>query len=397
MKKIFLLLLLSNMAWAQAKKSGIQFRTSPVAAVFQEARKAGKPVFVEIYSPTCHVCESFIPTLADTRVGKFYNEKFVSTKLDIAQPSTQAFLTKNRLFVPSLPLFLYFDPQQNLIHFAMSNNSTDEVIRHGTNALTPQSRSQAMKSRFQQGERAANFLIDYAMFSRVTKDTVANMAAMNEYAKQQSPATFANQTNWLALQKLVLDYENPMFQYMLGHLDAYRKAYGAEPTQQVAENILMSSLYSGRGAQFPPQKILQIRQDLTKIGIDPKVAANRTLLPEVNAYFRTNQTAKAVERMDNQVNSNQLSVPEYLYISRLFNRSSPDASDAPAVAKWLNKGLSLKPTPKEQADLYFELAEAYRRGGKVTDAQKAAQKSMELAQTSRLDTKRNVQQIGKLK
>jgi hypothetical protein len=184
---------------------------------------------------------------------------------------------------------------------------------------------------------------------------------------------------------------------MLGHLDAYRKAYGAEPTQQVAENILMSSLYSGRGAQFPPQKILQIRQELTKIGIDPKVAANRTLLPEVNAYFRTNQTAKAVERMDNQVNSNQLSVPEYLYIARLFNRSSPDASDAQTVAKWINKGLTLKSTPKEQADLYFELAEAYRRGGKVADAQKAAQKSMELAQTSRLDTRRNVQQMGKLK
>jgi hypothetical protein len=38
---------------------------------------------------------------------------------------------------------------------------------------------------------------------------------MNDYARQQSPAQFANKTNWLALQKLVLDFENPMFQYML--------------------------------------------------------------------------------------------------------------------------------------------------------------------------------------
>lgn len=397
MKKFFLLLLVAHTALGQAKVPGIQFKTSPVATVFQEAKRTGKPVFVEIYSPTCHVCQSFIPTLADVRVGKFYNDKFLSTKLDIAQASTRQFLDRNRLFVPSLPLFLYFDPQQNLIHFAMSSNSTDEVIRHGTNALSPQTRSQTMKSRYQQGERAANFLIDYAMFGRVTKDTVANIAAMNDYARQQSPATFVNQTNWLALQKLVLDYENPMFQYMLGHLDVYRKAYGAEPTQQVAENILMSSLYSSRGAQYPIAKILDVRQGLVKIGIDPKVAANRTLLPEVNAYFRAHQTAKAVERMDNQATSNQLSVPEYLYISRLFNRNSPDATDAPTVVKWVNKGLSLKPAPKEQADLYFELAEAYRRGGKTTDAQKAAQKSMELAQTSRLDTRRNVEQIGKLK
>ncbi|WP_080057775.1 thioredoxin family protein [Spirosoma aerolatum] len=395
MKKILLLLLVANVALAQ--KAGIQFRQIPVAAVFQEARRANKPVFIEIFSPTCHVCQSFIPTLEDARVGKFYNSKFISTKLDINQPTTQQFLTSRHLFVPSLPLFLYFDPQQNMVHFAMSNNSTDEVIRHGTNALDPKTRSQTMQSRFQQGERSANFLIDYAMYARITRDTVANMAAMNEYAHQQSSATYANQTNWAALQKLVLDYENPLFQYMLNHLDTYRKAYGAQETQQVAENILMSSLYSGRGAQFPISKILDVKQGLIKIGIDSKVSANRTLLPEVNAYFRARQTAKAVERMDNQVNSNQLTVPEYLYITRLFNRSSPDASDVPTVVKWVNKGLALKPTPKDQADLYYELAEAYRRGGKTADAQKAAQKSMELAQASHIDTRRNVEQMGKLK
>lgn len=395
MKKILLLLLVAHVALAQ--KAGIQFKTTPIASVFQEARRTGKPVFVEIFSPTCHTCQSFIPTLADGRVGKFYNDKFLSTKLDIAQPATQAFLNSRRLFVPSLPLFLYFDPQQNLVHFAMSNNTTDEVIRHGSNALDTQARSQNMKSRYQQGERSTSFLIDYAMYARVTKDTVANMAAMNEYARQQSPATYTNQTNWLALQKLVLDFENPMFQYMIGHMDAYRKAYGADQAFQVAENILMSSLFSGRGAQFPIAKIIQVKQDLVKIGVDPKSAANRTLLPEVSAYFRARQTAKAADRMDNQVNSNQLTIPEYMYISRLFNRSSPDAVDAPTVVKWINKGLALKPGPKEQADLYFELAEAYRRGGKTADAQKAAQKSMELAQASRLDTRRNVEQMGKLK
>lgn len=395
MKYIILLLLIAQSTLAQ--KGGIQFRQTPVEAVFQDARRTGKPVFVEIYSPTCHVCESFIPTLADSRVGKYYNSKFISTKIDIALPATRAFLDNRRLLVPSLPMFLYFDPQQNLIHFALSNNSTDEVIRHGTDALNPQARTQTMNARYQRGEQSVNFLIDYAMFGRVTKDTVANMAAMNDYVRKVSSNTYTNQTNWLALQKLVLDFENPLFQYMLGHLDAYRKAYGAEPTLRVAENILMSSLFSSRGGQFPITKILQIRQDLTKIGIEPKVAANRTLLPEVNAYFRAHQTAKAVERMDNQVNTNQMTVPEYLYISRLFNRGSPDAVAAPTVVKWVNKGLALKPSSKEQADLYYELAEAYRQGGKGVDAQKAAQKSMELAQAGHLDTRRNVEQIGKLK
>jgi hypothetical protein len=101
--------------------------------------------------------------------------------------------------------------------------------------------------------------------------------------------------------------------------------------------------------------------------------------------------------MDKQVTANAFSVPEFVYITRLFNRASPDDSDVPTVVKWVNKGLTLKPDAKEQADLYYELAEAYRRGGKTADAQKAAQKAMEQAQASRSDTRRNVEQLGKLK
>ena len=65
--------------------------------------------------------------------------------------------------------------------------------------------------------------------------------------------------------------------------------------------------------------------------------------------------------MDNQVNSNKLTVPEYIYIAHLFNRSSPDNKDVPTVTKWINQGLALNPSAKEQADLRAELAAASRR------------------------------------
>lgn len=382
---------------ASCAQKGITFRTTAINDVFKAAKQARKPVFVEIFSPTCHVCQSFMPTLENPRVGAFYNSKFVSTRLDINNKATQAWLESHKLFVPSLPLFLYFDANQTLIHFAMSNNSPDEVIRHGTDALTPNNRSLSMKARYAAGERSPNFLIDYAMFARVTRDTTTNIRVMDDYAKQQPASTYAGNTNWLALQRLVIDVDNPMFQYLMSHPAEY-KQYDREQVKNVAENILMSSLYSARGAQYSPAKILQIKQQLIQIGIDPKVATNRTLLPEVNAYFRLKQTGKAVARMDSHVIANQFTVPEYLYISRLFNRQSSDASDVATVVKWINKALVMSGvTPKDQADLNFELAEAYRRAGKLAEANKAAQKSMELAQAARLDTRRNIEQMARLK
>lgn len=378
---------------------GINFLSGTIEQTLAVARKANKPVFVEIFSPTCHVCQSFMPTLADKKAGKFYNANFVSTRADIMQKGTQAFLTQKKLFVPSLPLFLYFDAQGNLLHSAMSNNAVDEVIRHGTTALDPEVRAVGYKQRFEQGERNTQFLIDYGMFAKVATDTVANIRAMDEYAKLQPADQLGSSMNFLVLQKLVMDMDNPLAVNLIDHLDKY-KSYATDQInpRDVAENILMSSLYSGRGAQYPANKVLQVRDGLVKIGIAEQVANNRTLLPEVNAYFRAKQTAKATARMNEHIAKFSFTVPEYLYVSRLFNRNSPDATDALTVMTWIQDALALKKaTPPEQADLYFELAEASRRVGKVDEARKAAQKSMELAQANKIDTRRNIEQMGKLK
>ncbi|WP_460639194.1 DUF255 domain-containing protein [Larkinella harenae] len=397
MKTLSALIMLVWLSVGSAAGQGVQFRTGSINTVFAAAKTARKPVFIEVYSATCHVCQSFVPTFANKNVGKFYNSRFINTKVDIGSKETVAFLDKHHLFVPSLPLFLYFDAQGKLIHMAMSNNSTEEVIRHGTVALNPSARSSAMEKRYDEGERSPNFLIDYGMYARVTRDTATNIKAMNQYVAQQPANSYTNQTNWLVLQKLILDVDNPLFQYMIGHLDPYVKQYGAESVKTVAENILMSSLYSSRGNQYPATKIIAIRNQLQQIGIDGRVANNRTLLPEVNAYFRAGQNNKAASRMDEHIAQSQFSSPEYLYVIRLFNRKSQDAADAPTVARWANKAISQAKSSAEQADLYFELAEVYRRGGKTNDGLKAAQKSLELAKTAKMDTKRNMLQINQLK
>lgn len=380
-------------AWAQ---KGITFQQAPINVVLKTAQKVQKPVFVEIYSPDCHVCQSFMPILADSRVGKSYNSKFVSTKLDIGQPATQNWLKAKKLYVPSLPLFLYLDPSGDIIHFAMSQSNADEVIRHGNNAVTASARSSTWKQRFAAGDKSPNFLIDLAMYSRVICDTATNLAAMEAYAAQQPANTHANQNNWLVLQKLVIDMNNPLAKSLVSNIGVYKQQYG-KPAVDVAENILMSSLYSSRGLRYSPAQIQQVYNGLVQIGIDPKTASSRTLLPEVNAYFKLGQGARAAERMNNHINTHSLSVPEYVYVARLFNRASPDAADVTYLTRWIGKALALKTTTAEQADLYYEQADAYRRAGKTADAKQAAQRSLDLARAGQIDTKRNTDQINKLK
>ncbi|MBO0951287.1 thioredoxin family protein [Fibrella sp. HMF5405] len=377
-------------------QKGIAFQQAPLSTVFKTAQKAGKLVFVEVYSPDCHVCQSFMPTLADSRVGKSYNAKFISTKADVNLPATRDWLKSKKFYVPSLPLFLFFTPNGELVHFAMSQNSADELIRHANNAVAPSTRSQTWKQRFAAGEKSPNFLIDLAMYSRVISDTVTNMAVMEEYASQQPANTHITNTNWLVTQKLVIDMDNPLARSLINNFAAYKKQYG-QAAFDVAENILMSSLYSSRGGRYPPAQIKQVYDGLVRIGVDPKMASSRTLLPEVNAYFRLKQGSMAAERMNTHITTHSLSVPEYIYVARLFNRNSPDSADVPSLIKWIGKALAMKPSPGEQADLYFEQADAYRRAKRTAEARQSASKSLEIAQASRIDTKRNTEQINKLK
>lgn len=379
------------------KLGGVAFLKDPIDNVFAKAKAAGKPVFIEVYSPDCHVCQSFMPTMANKKVGEVYNQAFVSTKLDLMQRSTQEWLEKKKLYVPSLPLFLYFDADGNLLHIAMTNNSVDEVNARAMAALNPQVRSQQFPQRYAAGDRDINFLIEYGLITKIVRDTVANSNVMKDYAKLQPDTEYNNGTNWLVLQKVIMDYTNPIAQYLINNQDAY-KQYGETMAKEVAENLLLSALYSPQASRFVPEKVIAIKEQLVKIGIDSKIAIARTLMPEVTAYINHKQMPQAINRMDKHVTDFPLTAPEYLYVVRFFNSRSIDLSDVPFVVKWAEKGLALnKLEAVERADLYYEIAEAYRRSKQLDDARKAAQSSLLAAQTGKINTKRYADKITELK
>ena len=171
---LFTLALLGTTLLATAQ--GINFRTESPEKVFAEAKAQKMPVFVEIYSPTCHTCESFIPILNHPNVGKFYNANFISTKLDVGLPQTQAWLKQHKLFVPSIPLFLFFEPDGKLMHYALTKNDIQMVNQVAATALSPQKRAANLEKSYRSGNRDLSLLVDVAMWGKITLDTALNVA-----------------------------------------------------------------------------------------------------------------------------------------------------------------------------------------------------------------------------
>ncbi|MFB9296789.1 DUF255 domain-containing protein [Persicitalea jodogahamensis] len=343
-------------------KEGVVFYANNVDKAFEMAKAEGKPLFIEIYSESCHVCQSFIPIFNTDKVSEFYNETFFNYRIEVNSPEFQSFVLGQKIFVPSLPLLLYFDQNRNLTHLATIDANAEQLVEQGKIALDPERRADSMKRRFEAGERDNQFLIDYALFSKVTMDTVANRKAMEIYASQQPESSYSSETNYLAIQKLLMDVENPLGKYFVTHLPVYRQGRDAAEVKNVAENLIMSSLYSSFGNQYSSTKIKQMRDYMINAEIDPQVARNRVLLPLINAYFRENTPQRAVDLVNTHITQVPLKVPDYAYLLKYFNERSPDASYVPSAERWAANALKMAPKgSEEEVNLRMELAAAKRR------------------------------------
>lgn len=358
MKSVFSLIFLITISQSIFSQ-GINFVNSDIKAAFAQARQQNKMVFVEVYSKSCHHCAEMMPVLEEKAVGDFYNPNFVAYKLEISTSDVQNFLNPKKIYAPSLPMFLYFDGNETLLHFAMTNPKAEEVLTQAKAAKNPASRAANYRNRYGAGERSESFLTELAMYGRVTSDTELNIKVMEDYAKKIPVSKYADKNTWLVIKKLVMDIDNPLGKYFIDHYKEFLKKYDPKEVKPVAENLVMSSLYGSRGAKYDAAKIQQIRKQLLQIDVPAASANARTMLPEVNYYFANKQTAKAVARTDDYLKNAKAQLADYQYIIKLFNQKATDKIYASAMDRWVKTALALtKPNSAEATELKQELAKS---------------------------------------
>lgn len=330
--------LILNVSFAQKGTAFLQ--TGNLKTVFDLAKAQNKSVFLEIYAPTCHVCNAFKSTFELPQVGNYYNQNFISYKLDITTPEGATFLNKQGLYILSTPTLLFFNKEVKLMHISIlgeNNNSGQVLIDAGTKALNPVQRTSAYKTSFKNGNRESNFLIEYGLISRVMRDTVANIASMNEYAKKIPKSQYGNNTSFLLLQKVIIDDENDIFKAMMNNLKVFYAKNDKKIVTQTAENIIMYSLYSSRGLKFSISKINTVRTNLAKLGVDKKSIDGRVWREESKAYFREKQPLKAIEVLSKLIDS-KTDKSSYLFLSNWVTSSTSDKKSLETAALWAKKG-----------------------------------------------------------
>ncbi len=400
MKKtlFFGLILLLNF---QSKAQGIYFEAD-INVAFAKAKSLKKMVMVECYHPQCPVCMALEPTLKDKEVGSFYNQSFVSYKLNLSDQNQVKFLTERKLHLPSFPMVLFFDTEKNLIHNAEPQNAVSSLIDLGKKAKAGENTTSNFLKRYDNGEKTIDILIGLGQRSRVTLDTVLNKRAMADLFEIYPKSSLNSEESWLITQKCITDFKNGFAKYWFEHFSEASihaaKSGHADTEKNTLSGIIQASLFSPEVKKFKMEDVSLIQQYMAVVGAGEYVDTN-TWQATIYACENDRTPAVAKKVLEGITKKFESNPQALIYIAKFITDETKtlDYIDDAKIALYNASQIIPEKEYSIKAEYNYEYAKVSLKEKKVLNAQKYADLALKNAQLAKVDIKKYVALISSVK
>lgn len=301
-------------------------------AMFQRAAKEKKPILLEAFLPTCPHCLAYDKTLRNPIIKNYLDKNFLAYQLDLSKRENGLFLRKNNIYIPSTPSFIILSPEGKTWHIEIMGeelNSVQGILKTLQLATDPKLRDAAKLTRYQQGERTPDLLLSTAFYTRSTMDTTQNISIVNDYAKAEAVENYGSELNFLLIQKAMLDSDNPIFNYFIHNLPTYYAKYDSALVKQMAENVLMSSVFASRARNYTPARIQSIKDELALLGIPARQITMRFIVLEVLIDLDHADVTRAIERINLYYEGKPIPEKEKTFWCKQLNRKGDATKPCP--------------------------------------------------------------------
>lgn len=310
--------------------SQINFPGGDLKSAFDQAKNAGKPLFIMIHADGCPHCEHFLKTFSsNSKIGDFYNTAFVNYSLEVNSEDGMAFRRNMKLNVMSTPLLTFWSADSTLLAIypaGDAQNNETSILNFATRALDTQTSWPGQKQAFRSGYRQADFLVNLAYMSRYVSDESLNLEAMRAYGSLPETEN-RKDDGFLVLQKVIIDDEHPLFLHILNNREEYYSKYGAEEVNRALENVIMWSLYSERTEKFSLSKLKFMQAALKSLGIDEMSITGRFFLAETAYYFKNAMPRQAIDMLDNYCKKREkLEQEEITFLKKYYEEHLSDTT-----------------------------------------------------------------------
>lgn len=344
LKFILIFCLITSSIFAQ---KGVNFlKNSNLNTAIELAKKQNKLLFVEVYAPDCHICNSFTGTFAQPQVGAIYNARFINYQLDVRKPENQKILQQLKIIINATPTFLFFEPKSmKLVQaraFGEKENSVVNVNAIAQKAANPTEQAGNFANKFKSGERSVAFLYNYAQFARLTADTATNLKMVNELVRVLPTTQYINQSALNMMQLIMMNNNNTLFEYFVGHLDQYNRITDPAMVKMIYENVFQIVMTSSQVNKLSKADIEKLKSQMAKAGIDKGSIVRRTWMAESIMLFKQKKAMAAIKVIENLINELP-SAPgpkEYQYLCDFVKSKTKDKAALKfAQSNWCKFGL----------------------------------------------------------
>ena len=207
------------------KFSGIKFAHTSFDNAIEKAKKENKMIFIDCYTSWCGPCKMLAKDVFTKKnVGDFFNENFVSLKLDMEKEGKSL---KKFLGVNAYPTLVFMNADKQIVHKVVGGMSDVELLAEATLATAGKGII-LYENKFATGERDSDFLIDYLkMLEKANqKETIAKVAAT--YFNGVKKKDLLSERNWELIDKYITNYNSREFKYLVSKKKKFIEKYGAK-------------------------------------------------------------------------------------------------------------------------------------------------------------------------
>ena len=217
-----------------SSSGGIIFFKGSWNDVLAEAKKQNKYVFVDAYTDWCSPCKWMEKNMfIKDAVGQFYNEKFISYRMDMEKGEGVELYKKYNL--TGYPTFLFFKPDGEIIHHTQGSEDTEaRFIQIAKDAFDENKALFALKAKYETPSHDSATTLKYLLgLKKAYLFMNKYKLVMDDYVRSQPQPIPITTENWSFLKELVTDINHPFYRDLLQRESDFIKAFGKDEAKGV--------------------------------------------------------------------------------------------------------------------------------------------------------------------
>jgi len=211
---------------------------TPYKIALENAKTQGKPLFVMLYADWCPHCNQMKKEVfSDPAVMDFLNKNYVCVWKNVEKE--EGIALKDKYNTKSLPTFLFIDPSNEVLVYALKGESKKaDFLTEANYALNPRMQLPYLEKEFLADPGNSNKFFAYLNTLKKGKDRTDLSIPTHIYLNTQSDTQLVSELNWRVIANGVTDIKSREFQYVLNHQKDFAAVASQNRVDRKIESIV---------------------------------------------------------------------------------------------------------------------------------------------------------------